>query len=91
MSEPKWQEAEVEAYQLPNEDNTYAGTHMVANLKPATVYLAKVSSRNVYGYSNPSQAFKFATRGAGNLSPLLSNFVSSLLDHTLKLSIFKAL
>lgn len=64
MSEPKWQEAEVEAYQLPNEDNTYAGTHMVANLKPATVYLAKVSSRNVYGYSNPSQAFKFATRGA---------------------------
>lgn len=68
MSEPKWQEAEVEAYQLPNEDNTYAGTHMVANLKPATVYLAKVSSRNVYGYSNPSQAFKFATRGAGNLS-----------------------
>ena len=67
MSEANWKEAEVEAYQLPNEDNTYAGTHMIANLKPATVYLARVSSRNVYGYSNPSQYFKFATRGAGNL------------------------
>jgi len=64
MSDAQWKQVEVEAYQLPNEDNTYAGTHMIANLNPATVYLAKVSSRNVYGFSNPSQAFKFATRGA---------------------------
>ncbi len=71
MSDAQWKEVEVEAYQLPNEDNTYAGTHMIANLNPATVYLAKVSSRNVYGFSNPSQAFKFATRGAGNLSWLI--------------------
>ena len=62
----KWKTSEVEAYQLPNADNTYAGTHMITKLNPATVYLVKVSSRNVYGYSNPSQPFKFATRGAGN-------------------------
>jgi len=60
----KWKTSEVEAYQLPNADNTYAGTHMITKLNPATVYLVKVSSRNVYGYSNPSQPFKFATRGA---------------------------
>jgi hypothetical protein len=66
MSDEKWKDAEVDAYQLPNEDNSYAGTHMIINLNPATVYLAKVSSRNAYGYNTPSQAFKFATRGAGN-------------------------
>ena len=66
MSESQWKEAEPEAFLLPNEANTYTGTYMIANLKPATVYLARVSSRNVYGYSTPSQAFKFATRGAGN-------------------------
>merc|ERR1711983_697086 len=60
----KWKETEVEAYPMPNSDNSYAGTHMITKLNPATVYLVKVSSKNVYGYSNPSQAFKFATRGA---------------------------
>ena len=55
----------VEAFDLPQEENTYTGTHMIDSLTPAAVYLAKVSSRNVYGYSAPSQAFKFATRGAG--------------------------
>ena len=66
LGDEKWIEKEVEAYQLPNADNTYAGTHMITKLNPATVYLVKVSSRNVYGYSNPSDSFKFATRGAGN-------------------------
>lgn len=63
-SEQKWRDQEVDAYQLPNEEHMYAGTHMIANLTPATVYVARVSSRNVYGYSNPSLVFKFATRGA---------------------------
>ena len=38
---------------------------MIARLKPATVYMARVSSQNNYGYSHPSEVFKFATRGAG--------------------------
>ena len=66
LGDEKWKETEVEAYPMPNSDNSYAGTHMITKLNPATVYLVKVSSKNVYGYSNPSQAFKFATRGAGN-------------------------
>lgn len=64
LGDEKWKETEVEAYPMPNSDNSYAGTHMITKLNPATVYLVKVSSKNVYGYSNPSQAFKFATRGA---------------------------
>ena len=65
IDEEIWKEAVVEAFDLPQEENTYTGTHMIDSLTPAAVYLAKVSSRNVYGYSAPSQAFKFATRGAG--------------------------
>ena len=65
----------MEAFNLKGEDNIYTGTHMISSLTPATVYLAKVSSKNVYGYSAPSQAFKFATRGAGNLSFLISRII----------------
>jgi len=64
IDEEIWKEAVVEAFDLPQEENTYTGTHMIDSLTPAAVYLAQVSSRNVYGYSAPSQAFKFATRGA---------------------------
>jgi hypothetical protein len=35
-------------------------------LAPASVYMARVSSHNLYGYSEPGQIFQFATRGAGN-------------------------
>jgi hypothetical protein len=64
LSEKMWKSLEADAYKLPQDDSTYAGTSMISQLNPATVYLARVSSRNAYGYSNPSQAFKFATRGA---------------------------
>ena len=67
MSEKIWKSMEADAYKLPQEDSTYAGTSMISKLNPATVYLARVSSRNAYGHSNPSQVFKFATRGAGKL------------------------
>ena len=65
MSEDIWKSMEADAFKLPHDDSTYAGTSMISKLNPATVYLARVSSRNAYGFSNPSQAFKFATRGAG--------------------------
>ena len=67
MDDNIWKEAEVEAFNMPQEENVYTGTHMIDSLTPAAVYVAKVSSRNVYGYSAPSKTFKFATRGAGEL------------------------
>ena len=79
-SADKWMDTEVDAYALPNEENMYAGTHMISNLRPATVYVAKVSSRNIYGYSNPSQVFKFATRGAGKKNRFIDSFFIACLD-----------
>ena len=68
ISDNNWQGAKVEAFNLGQQKEMYTGTHMIDRLTPATVYMAKVSSKNVYGYSAPSEEFKFATRGAGNLS-----------------------
>jgi len=60
-----WTEEEVEAYPVPNAENIYTGTFMVQDLAPASVYMARVSSHNLYGYSEPGQVFQFATRGGG--------------------------
>ena len=79
MSAKEWKSVEAEAFPLPTEENTYTGTGMISHLKPATVYLARVSSRNAYGFSKPSQAFKFATRGAGkNYSTPKVIYISTL-------------
>jgi len=86
MDDNIWKEAEVEAFNMPQEENVYTGTHMIDSLTPAAVYVAKVSSRNVYGYSAPSKTFKFATRGADPVQkplgasgavPTTNHFVSS--------------
>lgn len=66
LQDDTWNEEEVEAYSLPNAENIYSGTFMVQDLAPASVYMARVSSHNLYGYSEPGQIFQFATRGAGN-------------------------
>jgi len=47
-----------------NGDNFYSGQQLIPQLSPATRYLARVSSRNDYGYSKFSQPFTFATKGA---------------------------
>ena len=72
VGEEIWRSDEATAYPIaPGGDlPTYTGTYMIARLKPATVYMARVSSQNSYGYSHPSEVFKFATRGAGNESKL---------------------
>jgi len=44
---------------------SYQGSFTVPSLKPATVYLAQVKSKNAYGYSDYGAVFKFATKGAG--------------------------
>ncbi len=65
LQDDTWNEEEVEAYPLPMAENIYTGTFMIQDLAPASVYMARVSSHNVYGYSEPGQVFQFATRGAG--------------------------
>ena len=65
LQDDTWSEEEVEAYPVPNAENIYTGTFMVQDLAPASVYMARVSSHNLYGYSEPGQVFQFATRGGG--------------------------
>ena len=65
LQDETWGEEDVEAYPLPNSDNIYTGTFMVQDLAPASVYMARVMSHNLYGYSEPGQVFQFATRGGG--------------------------
>ena len=62
-----WKSDEAQAYPINagEEKPMYTGTYTIARLRPATVYMARVSSQNNYGYSHPSEVFKFATRGAG--------------------------
>ena len=69
MGEEIWRSDEAPAYPINagEEKPRYTGTYMIARLKPATVYMARVSSQNNYGYSHPSEVFKFATRGAGRV------------------------
>jgi len=58
----EWQEAEVEAQEL--DQTFFAGSYNIGYLTPATVYEARVSSKNHYGYNDFGDSFKFATRGA---------------------------
>jgi hypothetical protein len=66
VGEEIWRSDEAPAYPINagEEKPRYTGTYMIARFKPATVYMARVSSQNNYGYSHPSEVFKFATRGA---------------------------
>ena len=47
----------------------YTGRYTLTGLKDVTNYVARVSSRNDYGFSRPSPAsyFYFGTKGAGEL------------------------
>jgi len=47
-----------------NGDNFYSAKITLKNLEPATRYLARVSSKNTYGFNKPSQPFHIATKGA---------------------------
>ena len=63
-SEKDWSKA-VEVEPKSNGDNFYSGKHTLTGLEPATRYLARVSSKNDYGFNKFSQPFHFATKGAG--------------------------
>ena len=58
-----WAERELDA--VNRERNFYSGDFTIPSLRPATVYLARVSSKNAYGYNEFGSEFKFATKGAG--------------------------
>ena len=62
-SEKDWAETQVDP--KSNGDNFYSGKHTVTDLEPASRYLARVSSKNNYGFNKFSQPFHFATKGAG--------------------------
>ena len=47
-----------------NEDTHYSGKHEIKNLRPQMRYIARVSSRNDYGFNEPIE-FEFGTKGAG--------------------------
>ena len=59
---------EVKVQPQSNGDNFYTGKTNLRKLSPATRYLARVSSKNDYGFSKYSQPFSFATKGAGKIS-----------------------
>ncbi|CAB4060843.1 unnamed protein product [Lepeophtheirus salmonis] len=58
-----WSEIQVEA--TDHGDNYYSGSHVLDNLRSATRYIARIASKNDYGYSEFSEPFVFATKGAG--------------------------
>ena len=69
VGEEIWRSDEAPSFPIATgeEKPVYTGTYTIARLKPATVYMTRVSAQNSYGYSHPSETFKFATRGAGIL------------------------
>ena len=64
----------VEVSPKSNGDNFYSGKHTVTDLEPASRYLARVSSKNDYGFNKFSQPFHFATKGAGKKHTFFLNF-----------------
>jgi len=55
---------EVQVVPQSNGDHYYAGRYTIDKLSPAKNYVARVASKNDYGYSKFSQAFRFGTKGA---------------------------
>ena len=61
----KWTSMEVTATRSPN--SSWQGTALLSHLQSASQYVAKVSSKNDFGYSEPEIVFNFATKGAGKV------------------------
>lgn len=65
---------EIQVNPQNNGDHFYSGKLTLDKLTPATRYLARVSSKNDYGYSELSQPFKFATKGGKKMHSFFSNY-----------------
>ena len=59
----KWTSMEV----TPSHGDEMQGTALLSHLHSATQYQARVSSKNMFGYSQPN-IFNFATKGAGRVT-----------------------
>ena len=73
-----WKEFQVVPQK--NGEHFYTGKIMLKNLSKASRYVARVSSKNDYGYSKYSQPFRFGTKGAGESCLLTSLFLLNLFD-----------
>jgi hypothetical protein len=60
-----WKEFQVVPQK--NGEHFYTGKIMLKNLSKASRYVARVSSKNDYGYSKYSRPFRFGTKGAAPL------------------------
>eukprot|EP00096_Caligus_rogercresseyi_P000157 TRINITY_DN1043_c0_g1_i4.p1 TRINITY_DN1043_c0_g1~~TRINITY_DN1043_c0_g1_i4.p1 ORF type:complete len:469 (-),score=111.82 TRINITY_DN1043_c0_g1_i4:484-1890(-) len=58
-----WREVQVEP--RSNGEDFYSGQHILEGLQSASRYIARIASKNDYGYSEFSEPFLFATKGAG--------------------------
>ena len=55
---------EVTVRPVHAEKTSFVGKHVLQGLIPQTRYIARVSSKNDYGYNKP-KTFEFGTKGAG--------------------------
>jgi len=65
--EPGWTEVEVVPRQASIDSQgggRWEGSALLSHLSPATQYEAQVLPRNFFGYTQPTQVFNFATKGA---------------------------
>jgi len=58
------------------EKTSFVGKHVLQGLIPQTRYIARVSSKNDYGYNQP-KTFEFGTKGAAPLHPAQPSVSSS--------------
>ena len=68
-----WTEVEVVPRQASIDSQgggSWEGSALLSHLSTAAQYEAKVLPRNFFGFTQPSQVFNFATKGAGDATPL---------------------
>lgn len=46
-------------------DLTHENHYLIRNLEPSTEYEAKVQAKNIFGWNEMSDPFRFTTRGMG--------------------------
>jgi len=67
---------EVTVRPVHAEKTSFVGKHVLQGLIPQTRYIARVSSKNDYGYNKP-KTFEFGTKGAAPLHPAQPSVSSS--------------
>eukprot|EP00095_Tigriopus_kingsejongensis_P003963 maker-scaffold79_size400133-snap-gene-3.18 protein:Tk03963 transcript:maker-scaffold79_size400133-snap-gene-3.18-mRNA-1 annotation:"neural cell adhesion molecule 1 isoform x1" len=63
-----------------SEKSTRVSGYTLPNLRPATVYMTRVASKNSYGFNDYGEIFKFATKGADPVQKPMTGGVSSRVE-----------